>query len=105
VESARALENLEDIAGVASIDALSAGSGDLSNSLNLPGQRFHPDLVARVEEAGRRIVKAGKIAGTRVTTQNAPRFLDAGFRILYENANAFLADGVAEFASACKSAS
>lgn len=101
VESPRALDNLEEIAAVDGIDALFVGSGDLANSLKLPGKRFHPEVVARVLDAGRRIVKSGKVAGTRVTTQNAPQFVDAGFRLFYENANAFLSSGASQFIAAC----
>jgi 2-keto-3-deoxy-L-rhamnonate aldolase RhmA len=102
VESVRALENLDAIAQVDGLDALFVGSGDLSNSLGLAGQRFHPDVVRRVHEAGRRIVSLGKVAGTRVTTQNAAGFAAAGFRLLYENANAFLAEGLAQFKAAAQ---
>ena len=104
VESVRALENLQDIAAVQGIDALFVGSGDLANNLNLADQRFHPEVVARVTEAGRRIVQMGKVAGTRVTTQNAPQFLEAGFRLLYENANAFVTAGARDFMAACRAA-
>jgi 4-hydroxy-2-oxoheptanedioate aldolase len=100
VESVRALENLDAIAAVDGLDALFVGSGDLSNSLGLAGQRFHPEVVRRVHEAGRRIVALGKAAGTRVTTENAAGFKAAGFRLLYENAGAFLTQGFAQFKAA-----
>jgi len=97
VESPLALQNLDAIAAVEGLDALFVGSGDLANAMGLAGQRSHPDVVGQVLEAGRRIVAAGKVAGTRVTTQSVPQFREAGFRLLYENANAFLAQGFAQF--------
>ncbi len=100
VESIKALENLDAIAGVEGIDAIFIGSGDLSNSMGLANQRFHPEVTRRVKVAGQRIGQLGKIAATRVTTANAGEFVDAGFRILYESANAFLTEGAKQFKAA-----
>jgi 2-keto-3-deoxy-L-rhamnonate aldolase RhmA len=97
VESEQGLGNLSQILAVEGIDVFFVGPGDLSNSLGLPGQRFHPSVRARVIEAGQKIVASGKIAGTLVRRDNASDYAAAGFRFLYEHANAFLAEGAAAF--------
>lgn len=97
LESTLALDNLPSILGVEGIDVFFVGPGDLSKSLGLPGQRFHPQVRSRVEAAGRTIVTAGKTAGTLVRADNARDYANAGFRFLYEHANALLAQSVRSF--------
>lgn len=104
VESRLALENLPDILTVDGIDVFFVGPGDLSNTLGMPGQRFHPKVRELVVDAGKRIVAAGKVAGTLIKRDNAMDYVDAGFRFLYEHANAFLADGAERFRQALKKA-
>lgn len=100
VESQRALQDLPEILGVEGIDVFFVGPGDLSNTLGLPGQRFHPKVRELVMQAGRRIVQAGKVAGTLVKRDNAAEYVQGGFRLLYEHANAFLAEGAGNFRAA-----
>jgi 2-keto-3-deoxy-L-rhamnonate aldolase RhmA len=100
VESEQALQNLPEILGVEGIDVFFVGPGDLSNTLGMPGQRFHPKVRALVLQAGRRIVEAGKVAGTLVKRDNAADYVQGGFRFLYEHANALLAEGAQNFRKA-----
>lgn len=44
IETARGLDNVEEIAAVPGIDSLWIGLYDLTNSLGLPGQMNHPDV-------------------------------------------------------------
>jgi len=97
VESQVALGNLNEILDVEGIDVFFVGPGDLSNSLGMPNQRFHPQVQEMVFEAGEKIVRHGKVAGTLVKKENAPQYIAHGFRYLYEHANALLADGAKQF--------
>ncbi len=63
VETRKSLDALEDIAAVDGIDGIFIGPGDLSASLGHPGELFHPEVVAAVEDAIRRVTAAGKPAG------------------------------------------
>ncbi|MBP1155840.1 MULTISPECIES: aldolase/citrate lyase family protein [unclassified Paenibacillus] len=49
IESAQAIENLEEIMNVPGIDMVLSGRGDLANSLKVTGQRNHP-LVLEAEQ-------------------------------------------------------
>lgn len=49
IESAQAIENLEEILNVPGIDMVLSGRGDLANSLQVTGQRNHP-LVIEAEQ-------------------------------------------------------
>jgi 2-keto-3-deoxy-L-rhamnonate aldolase RhmA len=100
VESEQALQNLPEILAVQGIDVFFVGPGDLSNTLGMPGQRFHPKVRALVLQAGRRIVEAGKVAGTLVKRDNAADYVLGGFRFLYEHANALLEEGAQNFRKA-----
>ena len=59
IETARGLENVEQIAAVPGIDALWIGLYDLSGSLGIPGQLGHPDVQAATE----RVLSACKLNG------------------------------------------
>lgn len=63
VETAEALDRIEEIAAVEGVDGLFIGPADLSASMGLPGQLSHPRVVAAIEDAIRRIRAAGKPAG------------------------------------------
>ena len=62
-ESAEALKNIEAMAAVDGIDGIFIGPADLSASLGHPGNPAHPDVVAAIDDAIRRIVATGKAAG------------------------------------------
>ena len=66
IESASALDCIDEIAAVNGVDMLFIGSGDLSSELGVPGQLTHPkmlDAFARVQEAARRHGKAVGLGG------------------------------------------
>ncbi|HKB52396.1 MAG TPA: 4-hydroxy-2-oxoheptanedioate aldolase [Ramlibacter sp.] len=72
-ESVRALENLEAICEVPGIDGVFIGPADLSASMGYRGRPEHPDVVAAIEDAYRRIVASGKAAGTLMTDNASSR--------------------------------
>ena len=81
IESRRALDNLDEIAGVEGVDGVFIGPGDLSTSLGYLGQQNHPDVVAIIAETVARIGKAGKHAGILTANEElAHRYIAAGTR-------------------------
>lgn len=70
VETRKSLDAIEEIAAVEGVDGVFIGPGDLSASLGYPGELFHPEVVAAVEGAIRRVAAAGKPAG--VLTYDVP---------------------------------
>ena len=73
VESAAALDEIEAIAGVDGVDGIFVGPADLAASLGHLGGTGHPDVIARVGDAIRRIVAAGKPAGVNAFVEEAAR--------------------------------
>ena len=63
VETQDALGQIEAIAAVEGVDGLFIGPADLAASMGHAGNLAHPDVVAAIEDAIKRIVKAGKPAG------------------------------------------
>lgn len=63
VETREALDQLEAIAAVEGVDGVFIGPADLAASLGHLGDPGHPDVVAAVEDAVRRLRAAGKPAG------------------------------------------
>jgi 4-hydroxy-2-oxoheptanedioate aldolase len=63
VETGEALESLEKIATVDGVDGVFIGPADLAASLGFAGEPDHPVVVAAVEDAIKRIEKAGKPSG------------------------------------------
>lgn len=86
-ESVTALKNLEAICAVPGIDGVFIGPADLSASMGHRGRPEHPEVVAAIEDAYRRIVASGKAAGTLMTD-------DASSRRALELGCTFVATGV-----------
>lgn len=79
VESVAGVAAIESIASVDGVDALFLGPSDLAASMGLIGQAAHPDVIASVDDAIRRIVGTGKPAGVFATTpEAATRWIEIG---------------------------
>jgi 4-hydroxy-2-oxoheptanedioate aldolase len=63
IETPRALANLDAIAAVDGVDALFIGPSDLSASMGHRGNPGHAEVRAAIEDAFKRIRKAGKAPG------------------------------------------
>jgi 4-hydroxy-2-oxoheptanedioate aldolase len=63
VESAKAIENIDEIAAVHGVDVVFIGPSDLSADMGYPGDAGAPAVVAAIEHAVSRIHAAGKASG------------------------------------------
>ncbi|MBV6489230.1 MAG: 4-hydroxy-2-oxo-heptane-1,7-dioate aldolase [Pseudorhodoplanes sp.] len=79
VESREALDNIEAIAAIDGIDGIFIGPGDLHASFGFVGERANAEVLPRIDDAIRRIVKSGKAAGILTDNEaNARRWIDLG---------------------------
>jgi 4-hydroxy-2-oxoheptanedioate aldolase len=79
VETQQALDNLEGIAAVEGVDGVFIGPADLHASLGHLGEIANPKIMPMIDEAIRRIRKAGKAPGIlTVNEDNARRQLKEG---------------------------
>lgn len=78
-ETRTALDHIEAIAAVEGVDGIFIGPADLSASMGHRGSPGHPEMLALIEDATRRIVRAGKAAGNLAADRAmAQRYLDWG---------------------------
>lgn len=79
VETGQALANLDAIAAVDGVDGVFVGPGDLSADMGYLGQPGHPEVVAAIEDAIRRIRARGKAPGILTGDEAlARRFIGQG---------------------------
>ena len=79
VETKPALDALESICAVDGVDGVFIGPADLHASLGYPGETANPAVLPLIEDAMRRIRKAGKAAGYLSPVEaDAKRMLAAG---------------------------
>lgn len=98
LEGTEAIKNMDEILAVPGIDIAFIGPYDLSQSLGLPGQTTHPEVVAAMKE----IIKAAKEKGVAVGTftdsaETMKMWMDAGVQYISYSVD------VGIFAEACKS--
>ncbi len=74
VETVTALENLEGLLAHKAVDGAFIGPLDLGASMGYPGQATHPEVVAATNDAIKKIVASGKVAGVLAT---APEFIQS----------------------------
>lgn len=79
VETAMALDRLEEIASVEGVDGIFIGPADLAASMGHPGEPGHPEVVKAIEGAFARLKKIGKPAGILTLDENfAHRCMELG---------------------------
>jgi 4-hydroxy-2-oxoheptanedioate aldolase len=79
VETRLGVENIEAIAAVEGIDGIFIGPGDLSAAMGHLGQTEHPEVLAAIEDAIRRIRACGKAVGILTAEEAlARRYIELG---------------------------
>ena len=100
IEDIIAVNNLDEILEVDNIDVFFVAPSDLAASMNLIGQFDHPDVVSTRENALRKIVESGRVAGTLTDSGNVAHFTDIGVRFVMTSVGAWIDSGAADFKSA-----
>lgn len=95
IESASALEHVEEIAAIDGVDVLFVGPTDLSHSLGLPGRFTDPTFIAALERVTTAADGAGKVAGILLRdVSTLASHLALGFRFIGIGSDiAYIADG------------
>jgi 4-hydroxy-2-oxoheptanedioate aldolase len=82
-ETEQAVRDLEKIASLENIDVIFVGPYDLSLSLGVPGDLFHPKMVEAVDKVLATCKKLGKIAGVFVPSPEvAKKRIEQGFTFI-----------------------
>jgi 4-hydroxy-2-oxoheptanedioate aldolase len=78
-ETQTALDNLDAIAAVDGVDGVFIGPADLSASLGHMGEQDHPQVRVAMEDAFKRIARAGKAPGILMADEALARhYMDIG---------------------------
>src|SRR5215211_3117949 len=67
IEDIAAVNNLDEILSVDHIDVFFVAPSDLATSMGHIGNNAHPDVLSTIDNAIKKIVAAGKVAGTLAT--------------------------------------
>lgn len=103
IESVTAVNNLPEIVTCPGLDVLFIGPADLSQSMGLPGQLNHPEVLKMIEKAGALIRKGGKIPGIYASNAEAiKRFKDMGFLHLMISADNLIRQVSREYLAAVR---
>jgi 4-hydroxy-2-oxoheptanedioate aldolase len=91
VETVQALGEIEAIAAVDGVDGIFIGPGDLSASMGHLGNPSHPEVIATIDAAMRRIHATGKPSGFLTGDEKLARhYLDMGSRFVAVGADLVL---------------
>jgi 4-hydroxy-2-oxoheptanedioate aldolase len=97
IEDIRAVESLDEILAVDHIDVFFVAPSDLASSMGRIGSPEHPEVQRTVDETLKRIMAAGRTAGTTlVGNRNAERYAAMGVRFLAAAIQPWLATGIAD---------
>ena len=83
IEDIAAIQRLDDILKVDHIDVFFVAPSDLATSMGHIGNVGHPDVQKTIDGAITKIVQAGRVAGTLVTTANVERYTRLGVRVVF----------------------
>ena len=84
IETAEALDNLEEILSVEAIDMAIIGPDDLCIGMGIPSQKDHPEYLAQVERVVRECEKNDVLPGIAVgDTQQVLKFKDMGYKVFW----------------------
>ena len=79
VETRKAMANIEAIAAVDGVDGVFIGPNDLSADMGYLGNWQHPEVWKVMEDAAKKIRKAGKAPGILVGEADGKRCVDMGY--------------------------
>src|SRR5204863_6554418 len=82
IEDIVAVKALDEILKVDHIDVFFVAPNDLATSMGHIGNMAHPDVQQTIDGAIRKIVEAGRVAGTLVNAGNVERYTRLGVRAL-----------------------
>jgi len=99
IETLEAIDNIDELVAVEGIDVFFIGPGDLSQNMGFPpappfGEPRPQALIDKVGYAVEKIRAAGKVAGTLVTADEMPYWLEKGVQFFYVHSDPFLRVGM-----------
>ena len=98
IETAQAVDAIEDYVGVDGVDVLFIGPTDLSHSLGHPGDLDHPEVVAAMDRVASVVVPSDKALGIFAgSVDKTLMWRDRGARYLCTGSDLFLRQGMLQY--------
>ena len=97
IEDIEAWRNLDEILEVDGIGVFFVAPSDFAASMGHIGNIGHPDVQAKIEDSLRRIVAAGRTAGTLTMNGNVKHFAEIGVRFFFTPTGPWIAAGASTF--------
>ena len=97
IEDIEAWGNLDEILEVDGIGVFFVAPSDFAASMGHIGNVGHPDVQQKIEDSLRRIVAAGRTAGTLCMNDNVQRFAEIGVRCFFTATGPWVAAGASAF--------
>ena len=105
IEDIAAHANLDEILAVEHIDVFFVAPSDFAASMGRIGETGHPAVKEKIEDSIRRIVAAGKVAGTLTDNDDVADYVAMGVRFVLTATKGWLQAGAAGFAAAARGGS
>lgn len=83
IETREAVDRVDELCGVAGIDGIFIGPGDLSASLGVPGQTGHPDVVKAAEKVIAVARDSGKLVAMACAPGTVARWHEKGVQVSF----------------------
>ncbi len=102
LEELQAIHNLDELLTVEGMDVFLIGPGDLAQTMGLPGQMGHPKVREVVDGAIKKIVDAGRTAGTTGQIENIEELYEKGVRFFLTNWSPWMYRGARDYLTKAK---
>jgi 4-hydroxy-2-oxoheptanedioate aldolase len=99
IEDIVAVNNLDEILSVDHIDVFFVAPSDLAASMGHIGNATHPEVQQTIDNAIKKIVAAGKVAGTLATSGNVEHYTSIGVRCLMTGIQPWIEAGLNDFSA------
>ena len=97
IEDIAAVNKLDEILTVDHIDVFFVAPSDLAASLGHIGNITHPDVLSTIDNALKKIVAAGKTAGTLATSENVEHYASLGVKCFMTSVTPWIAAGAKDY--------
>ena len=97
IEDIEAWRNLDEILEVEGIGVFFVAPSDFAASMGHIGEMGHPDVQEKIDDALKRIVAAGRTAGTLAMNNNVRHFAEIGVRFFFTVTGPWVAAGAGAF--------
>jgi 4-hydroxy-2-oxoheptanedioate aldolase len=97
IEDIVAVRNLDEILSVDHIDVFFVAPSDLASSMGHIGNAGHPEVQETIDGAIKKIVAAGKTAGTLATSGNVEHYAKLGVRCFMTGVQPWIEAGAKDF--------